>query len=211
MLVRGKYNSNDNDSIIRLFDGMTVDEKNDVLSLNFAQIWYRIWFSNTTVGRQETTGYAPAGFVVAKSKFENTFLIDRGEKLRKLLGCSKINAARIWEIPKGKKKNRNEADIHCAVREFYEETGVEKKSYKLFPNVRKQSYIDDGVQYTNIYYIAMACHNIAPRIDFNKQSQLEEVADIRWANSDALKTLDESGRLHKFVKPIFNFIKKHAR
>jgi len=200
VFVHGRYNSGNNQEIIKLFNEMTIEEKSDIMSLNFNQIWYRIWSSGTQ---------KMSNFVVSKSKFENTFVADRGARLRSLMAKSSLNAQKIWEIPKGKKKNKQENDIHCAVREFNEETGVSKSKYKIFPNKRTYSYIDQGTRYTNIYYIAVAKYQFEPCINFGNSVQLEEVSDIRFANIEEIRLLDKTGRLAKFVKPIFNFIKKN--
>jgi 8-oxo-dGTP pyrophosphatase MutT (NUDIX family) len=200
--IHGKYNSSDSAALIALLSGMTVEEKQDILSLNFVQLWYRVWLN----GAQRTANY-----FVAKNKFESTFVVDSGARLRRLVARSG-NSNRIWEIPKGRKKNKSEANIHCAVREFYEETGIPKKNYKIFPEVtRSYSYIDSGTRYTNIYYVALAKYNIEPRINFMLQDQVEEICDIRWMNIDEIRFIDTTGRLGTFVRPVFNFVKKYAK
>jgi hypothetical protein len=154
----GKYNSGSNAELINLFNGMTVDEKLDILSLNFKQIWYRLWLHG---------GSTNANYLVSRNKFESTFVIDGGARLKKLISKSSNVISPVWEIPKGRKKNKQEPDIHCAIREFYEETGIPKKNYKIFPwATRTQSYVDSGVRYTSTYYLAYTKHNIEPRVDF---------------------------------------------
>lgn len=202
MFVHGKYNSSDSSALITLFSGMTIDEKHDLLSLNFMQIWYRIWLNSS----QKTANY-----FIAKNKYESTFVVDNGVRLRRLISKA-THSNKVWEIPKGRKKNKIEADIHCAVREFQEETGLSKKTYKIFPDAtRSYSYIDGGTRYTNVYFLAFAKHNIEPRIDFSLQDQVEEVSDIRWMDIEDIRRVDETKRLEKFVRPIFNFMKKHAK
>ena len=200
IFTHAKYNSSNSAALIELFSGMTVDEKLDILSMNFAQIWYRVWLN------------APKGasYYLSKNKFESTFLLDGGARLKKLIAKSN-NAAKIWEIPKGRKKNKIEPDINCAVREFFEETGVPKKSYKLFDAKRTYSYIDAGTRYTNIYYLAFTKHNIEPRVNFGIQEQIDEISDIRWMTIEEIRFVDDTGRLEKFAKPIFNYIKKRNR
>ncbi|QYB17656.1 mRNA-decapping protein g5R [Pacmanvirus A23] len=202
LFTHGKYNSNNNAELITLFNGMTVEEKIDIRSLNFMQIWYRIWLDNTS---------RSPNYFLAKNKFESTFVVDNGVRLKKLLAKS-THVNKIWEIPKGRKTNKTEPDIHCAIREFYEETGVLKKNYKLFPGAKRlYSYVDDGTRYTNIYYLAFTKYNIEPRIDFGMQEQVDEICDIRWMDISAIRFVDDTGRLEKFISPIFNFMKKHAK
>lgn len=201
LFTHGKYNSNNSSDLICLFNGMTVDEKLDLLSLNFTQIWYRIWLNMPR----------NANYYLAKNKFESTFLIDGGSKLRKLISKS-TNSPRIWEIPKGRKRNKSEPDIQCATREFYEETGVNKKSYIVFPDEQRTfSYVDGGVRYTNTYFLALAKNNIEPRINFALQDQIDEISDIRWMSIDDIKYIDTTQRLTRFIRPIFNYMKKYNK
>jgi len=202
IFAHGKYNSNSNSELIALFNGMTVDEKLDILSLNFMQIWYKLWLNSSAPS---------ANYFLAKNKFESTFAVDGGARLKKLIAKS-TNSSRIWEIPKGRKKNKAEPDIHCAVREFYEETAIPKKNYKIFPwAMRTYSFVDAGVRYTNMYYLAFTKHNIEPRVNFGLQDQVDEISDIRWMSIEEIRLIDESKRLEGFIKPIFNFMKKHAK
>ncbi len=187
--------------MLTLFNGMTVDEKLDILSLNFMQIWYRMWLN---------TAFTNASYFIAKNKFESAFAVDNGARLRALISKS-THSQRMWEVPKGRKKTRNESSIDCAVREFYEETGINKKKYRLFPTVcRSYSYIDDGARYTNVYYFAIMREAKDISIDINSQ-QISEMSDIRWMNAEAIRCADHTGRLTVFSRPVFNYMKKHAK
>jgi 8-oxo-dGTP pyrophosphatase MutT (NUDIX family) len=204
VFVHGRYNSGNSADIIKLFNGMTIEEKIDILSLNFSQIWYRIWLNNTPSIK--------SNYYILKNKFESAFVADNGLRLKKLMSRSNHSTLKIWEIPKGKKKNRTETDIHCAVREFNEETNIHKKSYKIFPtHTRTYTYIDDNERYTNIYYIAFMRHIMEPNISFNNSTQLDEISDIGFFSIDKIRLLDPTLRLAKFVKPIFNFIKRQCK
>jgi len=201
VFAHGKFNPNDNSEILRLLNSMTIEEKLDLLSLNYSQIWYRIWLDNTA---------RSINYFNAKSKFESTFAADGGDRLKKLINKS-VHGTLIWEIPKGHKKNKQESDVSTAMREFYEETRVSKGSYHLWLEAKRTySYIDAGTKYINQYFIAYTRHNIEPRIEFGSQEQIEEVADIKWMDIEELRRVDTSGKLARFIKPMFNYVKKHA-
>ena len=201
--IHGKYNSSNNEELISLFSGMTLDEKIDINSLNFMQMWYRVWLNSP---RPTLT------FTSAKHKFEKVFATDDGPvRLRRLLACA-AHSQRVWEIPKGRRKNKAEADIHCAVREFGEETGIEKKEYSLIPGAqRRYSYIDGGVRYTVTYYFALARHTIIPRVHFGAQGQIDEVAEARWMNIDEIRAVDYTGHLTPIVRPILRYIRRYYK
>ncbi len=202
MFVHGAYNPTSNDSIRNLFNSMTTDEKHDILSLNFMQMWYRVWL------------HFPIGsnYYQSKAKFESTFLHhDNGQRLRRLISGT-TNGKKVWEIPKGRKKNNKEPDIVCACREFQEETGIEKRQYKIYPKSKyKYSFSDDGINYLNIYYVAITRIKNEPKVNFSLQDQIDEVSDIRWMNIDEIKLIDTNRRLENFLRPIFRFIKAQSK
>jgi len=196
MFIHGAYGQS-GDQIRNLFNQMTTDEKHDILSLNFNQMWYRVWLHLPKNGN----------FYQSKAKFENTFLKDGGGRLRKLMAGT-CNGRPVWEIPKGRKKFSKEPDIVCACREFQEETGIEKRMYKIYPRRKyKYSFSDDGVNYLNIYYIAITNMQSNPRVNFGLQDQIDEVSDIRWMTIDEIKLIDTHHRLENFIRPIFRFVK----
>lgn len=202
MFVSGRYKSDNSSDLITLFNSMTVDEKLDILSLNFVHIWYRVWLNNL----QKTSS-----FYTAKSKFENAFVADGGARLRRLMSKSRENGQLIWEIPKGRKKGKTESDIACAVREFTEETTLTMKQCNICQEKYKHSYISDGTKYTNIYYFAYTRLNITPVVNAANQLQVGEIAEIKWMNMNAIIHVDSGGRLTPIAKKIFKYMKKMAR
>lgn len=199
--VNGRYRSDNNHELIALFNGMTIDEKLDIISLNFSQIWYRVWLNNLQ---------KMSSFYTAKSKFENNFVADKGARLKRLLSASKENGALVWEIPKGRKKNRIEGNMQCAIREFKEETNVSKKQIKVFLENISYSYISDGTKYTNTYYFALAKNGINPRVDISHNDQIGEIAEIKWMGIEAMKQSGTCDRIVPITKKIFRFMKANV-
>jgi 8-oxo-dGTP pyrophosphatase MutT (NUDIX family) len=191
MLFHSNYQKTKQD-LIDLFSKMTVEEKVDILSLDFNKIWYKVWLN----------GSKPPSYFYAKNKFESTFLVDGGVRLKKLLSKS-TNSQKVWEIPKGRKKSKEESDIICAVREFKEETGIQKNQYKILPGIiRKFSHTDANITYTNTYYLAVMTHKIEPQISFITNEQISEIGDIRWMSMAMIRVIDTDGRLENFIKPL---------
>lgn len=196
--VRGHYDGK-RSNLLRLFGKMTVEDKCAVGSLSFAHIWYR-W----------SLGRVPAGhsFFVAKMKFESTFLADGGHSLRSLLAGSG-NCREVWEIPKGKRRNKAETGLSAAMREFYEETGVARQDYRLIPcAARECSYIDDGATYQSVYFVGMVARIFEPTVNFARTEQSREISDIRWAGIETARALDPTNRLANMIKPILGIANK---
>src|SRR6185503_8257072 len=50
LFAYGQYNSNNDEELIRILSGTTTEEKHDIYSLNFVQVWYRVFGTTRTPG-----------------------------------------------------------------------------------------------------------------------------------------------------------------
>lgn len=183
----GRYNENNNDELVALFDKMTIDEKIDILSMNFQQVWYRVWL-----------GYLASSnmFILSRNKYNEYIVADGGAHLKMLMRRSRRYAARIWEIPKGRKKNIGEGELDCAIREFYEETGIPRNAYHITDGTYKLVFTEEGVRYDITYYIALTTRDIVQRINSASLEQVGEICDMRWISGAEIgfyATRDPSG------------------
>lgn len=205
--VNHKFNMHDDNAIVELFNQMTLDEKLDVLSLNFTQLWYRIWLGQCS----------SSAFYDANHKFHDHFLIDNGARIRRLMRRSRtLCANRVWEIPKGRKKNMRECGIDCAIREFYEETGIPRSAYHITRGTHELDFTEDGVHYHVTYYIAITLRDARQRIDISSPMQVGEICNMQWVSSaelDVYAPRDIPGyrRIIKFAKHTMrSFVKNVA-
>jgi 8-oxo-dGTP pyrophosphatase MutT (NUDIX family) len=95
-----------------------------------------------------------------------------------------------WGFPKGR-RNINENDLSCALREFKEETGIHFKSIKVIHDIKPIEEVFSGsnkVRYKHVYYVAktssvsLEVHkNYTPQM-FNPSNkvQVKEVKDVKW-------------------------------
>lgn len=204
--VHSQYKSDDTDAIMALFNKMTAEEKLDILSMNFNQIWYRIWLN---------TPFRTAFYYMCKHKFENTFLRDGGKNLRAMIARSTCGNL-IWEIPKGR-RSRGESTLDCAIREFQEETNISKEQYRVvfMPDrgagpTRSFTHQDEGTVYTNVYYMAVENAPIKINIDFHNESQIVEIGELRWMDISDIAKVDWNGLLMPFIRPLMRYMRKHV-
>ena len=85
-----------------------------------------------------------------------------------------------WELPKGR-RNNNESDYKCAIREFHEETNIDINDISVQPN---NQYIElyrstNNIKYLHVYYLATLKYNIK----LNKK-ECKEVNKIKWCTYD---------------------------
>ena len=102
-----------------------------------------------------------------------------------------------WEFPKGR-RNHNESNKDCAIRECNEETNYNKKDYNLIINLRplSENYKgENNIKYRHIYYIGMLLNNKQPLIDKGNLNQSLEVSDIQWLTQD--ESLQKLRNYHK--------------
>jgi len=103
-----------------------------------------------------------------------------------------------WEIPKGKLLN-NEEMIDGAIREFTEETSLERKDFTVYRNIEPIVEIFKGTDdksYMYVYYIALLNNNV----NIHKTST-QEASIIKFMNLD--ECLDNI-RINKRKKIIYS-------
>jgi ADP-ribose pyrophosphatase YjhB (NUDIX family) len=227
--VMGKYKKNDEKYQMYLLNNMSFAEKIDLISMQFNQPWYRVWLNNPEKYYNIADVYKSSKYYTTpikelfsnneiyklynekKAKFESNWGGDGGKKLRSLIQRS-TDSEILWEIPKGgKDRISRETDIECAIREFEEETGIKYNSYNLLYNVKPviDSYVDDGINYQSIYYLAMPKNDkccVNPYIDFKNFDQISEIEQIKWVSGAEIKFLTLSASSHNKITNLFKEI-----
>ncbi len=211
MFIHGKYSKTNvwpkiSMSIVgNLLSQMTLEELLDIWSLDFKQMWYRIWLNNcnTELYKRKYT------------KFYMSFLKqDNGESLRKTIQQIRSFNTLSWEVPKGRQLDSQENNITCAIREIKEETGLNKCDYTILPNVKRYvNYVSLGTRYICTYYIAI----INPSIKYYNNSLLKdvqtisEVSEAKWFDIDKIRLIDDYKKhLEALVAPAFKLVKKYV-
>lgn len=235
--VMAHYKKNDTKYIKYLFNNMSFSEKIDILSMQFSQMWYRIWlnlpekyfnitdvykstkFANSPIENRYTSAEIYKLFFEKKNKFESNFLNDKGKKLQTLIQNSD-DAEILWEIPKGKKDDHNETNMDCAVREFYEETSITHDKYKILYNIEPlvDSYVDNDTIYKTIYYTATLKdenEDFTPQIDYRNFDQISEIEQIKWVSLSEIKFFNLPKSMHfrliKLYKSIIHTFKQSKK
>lgn len=171
--VRGKYSDNEDEKyklIQVLLNEMTVEEKNNLLTQSFDDIWSVLWLSHDSKPYKNE-------YELAKKKYSELdipYLVKNSENnyLHSEFGFAKG------------RRNMKESNIGCAEREFYEETGYNKTNYdfiKNYPMIEEEFVGTNGVTYRHIYYLVkMKNLTRPPCVDLNNKIQSGEVRNIGW-------------------------------
>ena len=216
VLVRGRYsyeyaefihgNYPDKLAACELLDAMSIEERLDIYSLNFNQMWYRVWL---TSGRRELYNKKFA-------KFWATWLRhDCGEYLRQLIRSSRSHSGgkNRWEFPKGRRSSFHEPALSCAIREFEEETGIPKQDYLVLPEYKHRiSFAHMGIHYNYIYYVAVARRALEPHINLRTLDQVSEISEVRWMDIEQIRYVDTPARLlEATIRPAFKQVRRYIR
>lgn len=169
--LRGKYNINFLENLQRIFSLMSRDENLKIYNNDFDTLWNELWV-NTYNNKKYYKEYKLSKHKFNILKENNFFNLLEEDKLSKY-------SEPEWEFPKGR-KNINEKNIDCAIREFTEETNIDPKQIHI---LERLNYMEENfkgtnnIDYSNIYYLA----SIENTIDL-KTSESYEIGDIRWCS-----------------------------
>ena len=174
-LLRGQYDELAIDKLILLLSRLTDEELNKIKTKEFEELWNDLWMSSTKSNKIQNE------YNIAKNKFD--FL---KKYLNNILNKIKTNYKNPeWEFPKGR-RNDNENNIDCALREFEEETGIKKDNIiildKINPVIENINGLNDK-KYKITYYIGiLKDDNIDIKLDENNIYHKIEISDIKFLN-----------------------------
>ena len=175
-LIRGKYSPHHSEQIQQSVDEMSTTEKQRLLNFPFDELWRQLWGDNllTQYKNQE---------IAAAKKFE---IIKR--TLQSHVEASPTQWEETeWEFPKGR-RNPQESDLDCALREFEEETGIQREKVRVFENVLPFEEVFIGSNhksYKHKFFLAMTSFTQDNDDEWGQNFQQSEVSKIEW------KTLDK--------------------
>ena len=134
--LRGKYVQNNLEHLQTIFNEMSISEREKIRNSDFETLWKNMWGiqDSAHIGSQYK-----GEEIVSQKKFEALKVgIPMGPNneivtLNTLIDNSTTKWIETeWEFPKGR-RNYQEKDLDCALREFEEETGLSKKEINVIP------------------------------------------------------------------------------
>lgn len=206
--LRGKYDVLNEEYIIELMNMMTQEERIRILEVyDFEKL--RCILGMT---RENTTNLNE--YSISNKKFNQLLENDR---LKDLINLSTTNwVTPEWGLPKGRRNPRETPEM-CAIREFYEETGLVKKDVLLHPNMKPLEELYrgiNGINYRHIYYFAKyVSKDDKLTVDPNNFTQIIEISDIKWINQGEISDTIRSYHVDKLavVKKAFQILKNKEK
>ncbi len=192
--MRGKYPLYNKLYLLNIINEMTIDEKKRLLEKDFDTLWQDLWGENIGIQyrgeeriSREKLDSLKLGITSGGSEYTLKSLIDEST-------TAWIEPE--WGYPKGR-RNYQEKDLTCAIREFEEETGYKKESMKIIQNLLPFEEIFTGSNYKSYkhkYYVSIIDIISKPSNIYQKT----EVSKVEW------KTYEEAC---KAIRP-YNLEKK---
>jgi ADP-ribose pyrophosphatase YjhB (NUDIX family) len=177
--MRGKYSIYNKEYIINLLKEMTIIEKERLMEKDFDNIWNELWCCNPISTQYKTEenlsrekfNALTSGIMTQNDAYTLVELINISNKETNWTEAE-------WGFPKGR-RNHNENDMTCAIREFVEETGYSQKHLYNIDNIQPFEEIFMGSNYKSYkhkYYLMKMEKNIQDIKQFDKM----EVSKLEW-------------------------------
>ena len=184
--IRGKW-INNIESIKKIFKLISRPELENIKTNDFNLLWVNLWKKNSW------NKFYELEYLEAREKFN---LLKKNNFYNLLDNITEDEyqwSEPEWEIPKGR-KNKNESDIDCAIREFCEETNINKKNIFIYEKINPISEEYKGTNnknYKTVYYLANLENVNIDTIEIESN----EVSKIEWFSID--KVLNK-------IRPYYN-------
>ena len=174
--MRGKYSLTNISGIMGMLNEMTVLERNTLLVKSFDELWCGLW--NTTSG-SKYRGEESSARDRFSQIINGVIINNKSYTLKSLIeNCSCNWEEAEWGFPKGRREI-NERDLQCGMRECMEETGYNVASINIIQNLIPYDELFIGSNYKGYkhrYYVGYIDKNSKP----DKPYQASEVSDMLW-------------------------------
>ena len=186
---------------------MTVSERDFISRNEFDVLWNYLWGENiTSQYKNEEKG--------SKYKFEQLLLGIKSNNdkynLEDIINLTREKYSEPeWGFPKGR-RNYQERDLPCGLREFEEETGYDKSQIIQINNILPLEEIFTGSNYKSYkhkYYIGVINNTDEPKKEF----QVSEISVLEWVNINDAKNYirDYSIEKKKILIELNNLLKTY--
>ena len=215
--IRGKYKVESRKYVMELFENMTDSERFDVNNKDFESLWKDLWKVTECNSFLREYEDAKAKFDTLKGgihcrSLDKSHVFDIGYILK---NTKPKYEETEWGFPKGR-RNINEDDCHCAMREFVEETSIPMDNITLIGNEPYHEIFIGGnkLKYKHVYYLCKLNnpdYMTSKTLEPDTLIQQREIQRVEWfdyeeAQSKIRVTNSERKDLLKFIHDnIMNF------
>ena len=192
--MRGKYKLFNKSQLQNLFDEMTINEKKLIKENTFSFLWNNLWNGNVGIQYRNEEPSSKDKFNKLKDGIQSS--IEKYDLDLLIEESTTSWEEPEWGFPKGR-RNFQENDLECGIREWEEETGYSKNQLILCQNLipLEEIFIGSNFKcYKHKYFIG--------KIDENNQNpnlpfQESEISKIKWCNLEECNKIIRPYNLEK--------------
>ena len=182
-LLRGKYSINDADYIRKQIHGMTDAERQKLLEKDFDQLWAEMWGSESGDVQYKKDKENSRNKLMALREGITLDISGTTATLQDFIRqCDTHWDTPEWGFPKGR-RDGNESDLDCALREMKEETGLSETDVKIIHNLEPLNetfFGSNHVHYCHKYFIAYVPDGSSVRYTTENPHMRREIGNIGW-------------------------------
>ena len=182
--MRGKYSIFNKDYIMNMLKQMTMNEKNNLKTLNFDALWKSIWgdevlssqYKSEEMISREKYNALRNGVSLQNEYYTLADIVNESNKYSEWTEAE-------WGFPKGR-RNYQEKDFDCALREFAEETGFNIDHLHSIQNILPFEELFTGSNYKSYkhkYYLTFIKKEHTTEMENYERT---EVSKMEWKTYD---------------------------
>jgi 8-oxo-dGTP pyrophosphatase MutT (NUDIX family) len=181
-LMRGRYKMTDVEYIRLHMGGITQAEREKYLQGPFEVLWNGMWgLDHSHLYKNE--------YETAKAKWENmnkNGVTDSDGRTWTMAELAESSGTPPdtpeWGFPKGR-RDTQESDYVCAMREMFEETGVKESQVTPIQNLEpltESFFGSNHVHYCHKYYLVWVSPEVVVEFDETNDHMRKEIGDLKW-------------------------------
>lgn len=175
--IRGKYDETNKEELSKLLNLMSENEIEDIINSEFEFLWTDLWQKTS-----KNKAYQKE-FELSNKKFD---YIKQNYYIAHLIDFKNLYDSPEWGFPKGR-RDKNEKNLSCAIREFEEETGIEQSKYLILNRLNTVEESVTGSQnniYKLVYYLGLSFDE--HQLNIINEFQKYEIGDMKWLSYDEI-------------------------
>jgi 8-oxo-dGTP pyrophosphatase MutT (NUDIX family) len=199
-LLRGKYSVNDADYIRKQLHGMTDAERQKLVERDFDMLWAEMWGSESTDTQYKKDKENSRNKLMALREGITLDASGSSANLQDFVNQCEVHwETPEWGFPKGR-RDGNESDLDCALREMKEETGLTDAEIRIVHNLEALNetfFGSNHIHYCHKYFLVYVPDGKQVKYDPENPHMRREIGNIGWFTLNQALTKIRSENVEK--------------
>ena len=182
-LLRGKYSIHDVEYITKQLSGMTDEERQKLIHRDFDDLWAEMWGAESAdVQYKKDKENSRNKLMVLREGITLDVSGNQATLAELVASCSTHWLTPEWGFPKGR-RDGNESDLDCALREMREETGIKESDVFVIHNMdplNETFFGTNRVHYCHKYFLVYVPDTKPIAYDEKNPHMRREIGALDW-------------------------------